>query len=100
MKPLTQSDCNTDLAVDELQISWTLGITVSRSILGTGLVGRILLQATISIHRDEVQRTVQTAGQVRQIDVERELLAAGEFEHLICGVVLHQIGARSDVGGV
>lgn len=47
--------------VNELQVSWALAVAVSGSVLGTGLVARILGHATIGVHGNEVQSTVQAA---------------------------------------
>jgi len=70
------------LAIDELEIPRTLSIAISSTILGTCLVRRVLLQATICVHRDEIQRTVEATGEVGQINIECKFLIAGEFEHL------------------
>jgi hypothetical protein len=85
------------LAVDELEIPRALGITVTCTILGAGLVARVLLQTTICVHRHEVQSAIETTWQVREIDVECELLAASEFEHLVLSIRRHEICARADV---
>lgn len=49
------------LAVNELEVAGTLAVAVAGSVGGTGLVGRELGHAAISIHGDEVQGAVQTA---------------------------------------
>ena len=51
----------TYLAVDELQITGALGIAVAGSVLGTGLVGRVLGHSTVGIHGDKIQGSVQAA---------------------------------------
>jgi hypothetical protein len=86
---------NVSLSVDELDIVRTLGVAVSGSVLGTGLVVT-LVDTTVGGHLDEVESTVQTARQLGGIDVEGELLA-DEVEHLVLGVALHEVGTRTDV---
>jgi hypothetical protein len=54
----------TNLSVDELDVLRTLSITVSGTILGTGLVARVLGHSSIGIHLSEVQSTVQSARKV------------------------------------
>ena len=46
------------LAVDELEITRALRVAVTRAILGSCLVTRVLTHATISVHLDEVEGTV------------------------------------------
>lgn len=87
----------TYLAVDELEITRTLGVAISSSVFSSSLVGGVLLQAAVCVHGDEVERTVQATRQVRQIDVKGKLIVRRELEHLIRGIVLHQIGARPNV---
>jgi hypothetical protein len=86
---------NVGLSVDELDVVGALGVAVSGSILGTGLVVA-LVDTTVGGHLDEVESTVQTARQLGGIDVESELLA-DEVEHLVLGVALHEVGTRTDV---
>jgi hypothetical protein len=85
------------LSIDELQVSGTLGITVSGSILGTGLIGGVLLHAAICVHGHEVQSTIEPARQVGYVNIESELLIAGKLEHLIGGIVVHEVGTRPDI---
>jgi hypothetical protein len=87
----------TYLSIDELQISGTLRITVSGSILGTGLVGGVLLHTAICVHGHEVQSTIESAGQVGYVNIKSELLVTGKLEHLIGGIVVHEVGTRADV---
>ena len=63
--------------------------------LSTGLVVA-LVDATVGGHLDEVESTVQTAGQVGHVDIESEFLA-DEIEHLVLGVGLHEVGTGSDI---
>ena len=85
------------LAVDELQITRALGVTVAGSVLGTSLVALVLALSTIGVHRNEVQGSVQAAGEFRDVDVESELLVL-EVERLVRLIVLrHQIGTRANV---
>lgn len=56
------------LAGDELEISGTLSITVTCSVRSSSLVGRVLGKATIGIHLDKVQGTVDaTAWNMSQL---------------------------------
>lgn len=84
-------------AVDELEITRALGVTVTGSVLGTSLVGRVLGHATVGIHLGEVEGSVETAGKLRDIDVERELLVE-RLEDVVGGVGVEKVGAGSDVG--
>ena len=52
---------NIGLAVDELEITRALGIAVAGTVLGAGLVARVLGLATVLVHRDKVQGTIETA---------------------------------------
>jgi hypothetical protein len=88
------------LAVDELQIPRALGIAIPSTVLGASLVAGVLLHTAVRIHRYEVKRAVETARQFRYIDVEGELMVAGELEHLVLGVRSHEIRSRTDVGRV
>lgn len=84
------------LAVDELQVTGALGVTVASSVPGTGLVAGVLGLATVGVHGDEVQGSVQAAGQLRDIDIEGELLTQ-ELKHLVLRVRSHQEGTATDV---
>lgn len=84
--------------IDELNVVWALGVTVSSSIFGAGFVVA-LVQAAISGHFDKVEGAVETTGQLGNVHVKGELLA-DQVEHLIFGVGLHEIGARADVARV
>lgn len=55
----------TYFTINELQVTWTLGIAITRSVFSASLVGRVLRKTAVCVHSDEVQRTIQTAGQVR-----------------------------------
>lgn len=48
------------LAGNELEVSGALSITVTCSVRGSSLVGRVLGKTTIGIHLDKVQGTVDT----------------------------------------
>lgn len=86
------------LAVNPLDVVGALGVAVTSSVLGTGLVVA-LVKATVGGHLDEVQSAVQTARQLRNIDVEGELLA-NEVEHLVLAVGLHKVGTGADIGSI
>lgn len=87
----------THLSVDELQITGALSIAVAGTIPGSGLVRRGLGFSAILVHGDEVQGTVETTAEFRDIDVERELVAE-QLEHLILIGTIHEVQTRSDVG--
>lgn len=87
----------THLAVDELQITRALRITVASSVLGTCLVALVPLQATIGIHGDKVQSSIESAGQLGSIHIDCELLVL-QLEHLVGSFVLHQEQTRANVG--
>ena len=85
------------LSIDELDVLRALRVTVAGTKLGTRRVGRILRCTAILVHLDEVDGAVETTWEVGNINIERELLVH-EFEHLIAGIVLHQVDSRADVG--
>lgn len=82
--------------VDELDVTRALRIAVTSSVLGTGLVVFVLAHAAIGVHRCEVQRTVQTAWEVRDVNVKGELIVE-EIEGLISLVVLHKVHTRANI---
>ncbi len=70
-----------------------LGIAVAGTVLGTGLVAREAAEPAVGVHLDEVQRAVEAAGELRHVDVERELLVL-QLEHLVLGVRrVHEVHA-------
>lgn len=83
-------------AIDELQVAGALRVAVSGTVFGAGLVARVLRGAAVSVHGDEVQRAVETAGEVGHVHVKCELLAE-ELEHLIGTVITHEVQPGSDV---
>lgn len=90
------SGTNTHLAVDELQIPRALRITVTGSVFGTGFVARVPGHATIGIHGDKVESSVQSAGQFGRIHINSELLIE-QLENLISAFILHQEQTRANV---
>ena len=88
---------NAYLSINELQVTRALRVAVTGTVLGTCLVVGELGHATIGVHLDEVEGTVETAREVGHVDVESELLVE-EVEGLVGGVVLHQIDTRTNVG--
>lgn len=77
-----------------------LGVTVTSSVLGTGLVVGLLGHTTVLGHLDEVQGTVETALKLGNIDIEGELLVL-EVEHLVLSVgSVHEVDTGADVGRV
>lgn len=87
----------THLAVDELQITRALRVTVTSSVLGTCLVAIVLSQATIGIHGDKVQSSIESAGQTGSVHIECELLVL-QLEDLVGTIVLHQKQTGANVG--
>lgn len=74
-----------------------LRVAVASAVLGASLVGRVLGLATVLVHLDEVQRAVKTAGKVRHVNVECELLVL-ELEQLVLVVACREVDARANVG--
>lgn len=66
--------------VDELQVARALAVAVTSTVLGTGLVGRVLGQTAIGVHGDEVDSAVQAASNLGDINIHGELVAK-ESEH-------------------
>jgi hypothetical protein len=76
----------TYLTANELDIMRALGVAVASAVFGTRLVVGLGRHATVRSHFGEVDGTVETATEVRHIDVEGELLAL-QLEELI-GIIL------------
>ena len=74
----------------------TLRIAVAGTILGPSLVGRVLAHASVLVHLDKVEGTVQATRKFRDVDVEGEFLVL-QTEHLVRGFILQKIDARADV---
>jgi hypothetical protein len=85
------------LAVDELDVARTLGVAVTSTVLGTGLVAGEPGHATVSIHLTQVEGAVETAGELRNIDGESELLVQ-ELEHCVLCLTVQEVDTRADVG--
>jgi len=77
-------------AVDEFQVMWALGITVSQAHLSTCIA--IFAFAAISIHLHKIQRTIQATIQLRVIHRVSEFLVL-QLKQLISVIVLNEIGA-------
>ena len=87
----------TYLAVDEFDVLRALGVAVTSSVLGTGLVVGERGLATILSHLDEVESTVDTAGKVGHVDIEREFLVQ-KLEHLVVLVIRREVDTGANVG--
>ena len=74
-----------------------LSIAVAGSVLGTSLVAGVGGETTIGNHLGEVESTIDTATDTRDVDVKGELLVEG-LEHLVGGVGRHEVDTRSNVG--
>jgi hypothetical protein len=84
--------------VNELDVLWALGVTVSSTVCCTSLVGREPRGSTIGVHLGEVKRTVETATKVGHVNVEGELLVE-QLQHLISLVGgVHEINTRANIG--
>ena len=90
---------NVGLSVDELDVDGALAVTVTGAVLGACSVRLELGQATILVHLREVDGAVETAGQLADVDVERELLVE-EVEEAVLVIAGHEVDARPDVGTV
>ena len=75
-------------------------VTVSSTILGTGLVGRVFLHTAVFVHGNEIESTIKTTRKLGDIDVKSELHVGSQLEHLVFGVIRHQVEARPNVGGI
>lgn len=76
-----------------------LSITVTSTILSTGLVTGVARGTTIDLHLREVQSSVQTARKLGDIDIEGELLVE-ELKGFVLGVGgVHHVHTGADVGG-
>lgn len=84
------------LAVDELDIMRALRVAVARSVLGTGLVGCVLGQATVLVHCRKVDCAVEATGQVGDVDVKGKLLVQ-QVEHAVLSRRAHEVVAASDI---
>jgi len=82
--------------VNEFDVSWTLRIAVTSSVFGTSLVGGESGHTTVSVHLREVNGAVETAREVRNVDIESEFLVE-ELEHLVRSVAGHQVHTGTDV---
>lgn len=94
-KITTRKD-RTYLAVDKLEIPRALGVTVSSTVFSACLIAIILGHSPICIHGGEVQGTVQTTRDLRNIHIEAEL-GVGQIEHLISAVIFQQIQPGADI---
>lgn len=85
------------LAVNKLDIMGTLRIAVTSSVFRAGLVTGMLRLATIRVHLNKIQRSVQSTREFRHINIERKLLVLG-LKHLIPGIGrIHQVNSRTDI---
>lgn len=86
-------------AAEELEVTGALGVAVTGTVLGTGLVVGLAALATVRGHGDEVESRVQTALDGGQVDIEGELVAH-QGEHLVLLFAAHEVGTGTDVGAV
>lgn len=84
------------LAVDELNVPGALSVTVTSSVLRTGLVIGEPRHTTILVHLDEVEGTVETTGEVGHVDIKGEFLVV-HVEHLVSGGALHEVDTATNV---
>lgn len=74
---------------------WALRIAVASAVLGTSSVVP-LAHVTVLWHLDKVESTIETAWQLRDINVDSEF-PASQFEHLVVALILHHVHTRADV---
>jgi hypothetical protein len=85
--------------VNKLDVTGALAVAVAGTVLGSGGVAVVLGHATIGIHGDKVQGSVQAAADVRDVNIKGELVVE-QSEHLVGVFVLHEVGAATNVGAV
>lgn len=78
------------LTINEFNVVWALGITVTRSILGTDLVVWELGFSSILVHLDEVESSIDTTWKLRDVNGEGELLVL-KLEQLVVLLILHHV---------
>merc|ERR1712048_596315 len=87
-------------AIDPLQVMRALSITVACAVASTCLLMMEAVLATILVHGNKVQRTVQTARQFTGVNIESELTVL-QLEHLVRVLVtVQQVHTRTDIGGI
>lgn len=86
------------LAVDECNLR-ALCITVPSPVFRTSLVVWVLGETTIRIHPHEEESCIESAREIRNVHVKSELFVP-QIEHLVVGVVSHEVHPRADIGGV
>jgi len=86
------------LAVDECNPR-ALGITVPSPVFSTSLVMWVLRKTAIRIHPHEEEGPIESAGEIRNVHVKSELFVP-QIEHLVTGVVSHEVHPRANIGGV
>lgn len=67
-------------AINELDITWALSITVSSTVVSSGFVG--IAKVSSLVHINEVESAIDTAFKLGNIDGEGELLSK-QLEHLV-----------------
>ena len=87
----------TYLAVNKFDVVRTLSITISGSILRSGLIGRKPRQPSVCIHLHEVKCAVETARKLRHVNVECEFLVL-QVEHVVGRFIFKKVDTRADVG--
>jgi len=80
---------------NELDVLGTLSITITCTVLGTGLVGR--RNTTIGGHRHEVEGTVKTASELADVDVESELLVLQVEELVVLVLLVHEVDSGANI---
>lgn len=114
LRPTEDEQLSTHLAGNEFEIPGALSITVTCSVRGSSLVGRVLGKTTIGVHLDEVQGAVDTTTwrmsqlanaqssstyriltKTRDVNVEGELLVL-QLEQFVL-VTVDQVDSRANV---
>lgn len=55
-----------------------------------------MAETTVLLHLDKIERTVDSAGNLGNIDIEGELLVK-EMEHLVFAVAVHEVNTSADI---
>jgi len=86
---------NVSIGANKFDVSWTLSITVTSTVFGSSSVYR--RDTTISSKGTEVQGTVKTTANLRNVNIKGEFLVL-EFENLVLGVSsVHEVNTGSNV---
>ena len=77
-------------AVYKLEVVGALSIAISRTVLRSSLIARIFAHPTIGIHLHEVEGTVQSTWQLRDVHIEGEFSVL-EFEDFVLALRVQEV---------